>query len=183
MTSDERKARRAEHANEAREYEVKRALAVLAKHGHDVGGGDAAELRAEHEALVAAHAELQEELAAAHLVVDKDYQVERIGELTQGLRDRDHFDRFRELATAAKMQPAAIKHLWRTSGFEASQDEVDERGLANLVARLKTEAPYAWPSEPTPAPAATVDTPARPAATVASGNGAFVFDRGSWKPS
>ena len=177
MTSDERKARRAEHANEAREYEVKRALAVLAKHGHDVGGGDAAELRAEHEALVAAHAELQEELAAAHLVVDKDYQVERIGELTQGLRERDHFDRFRELASAAGMKPAAIRNLWRTSGFEASQDEVDHNGLNSLVARLKTEHDYAFVREADSPTTQAVDAPeSKPAAIEPR----FTFANGRW---
>ncbi len=189
MTSDEwtahqaqRKAQRERDQVEARQREIDRALATLAKHGHQAG--DVEDLRAELEALKTTHQETLADLEAANLVVDKDYQVQRLGELTQGLRDRDHFDRFRELATEAKMHPSAIKHLWKTAEFKAESDQVDHSGLNSLVARLKTEHDYAFQQPAANAPAASVDVQASTPVATASGNGfGHVFDRGGWRPS
>ena len=58
-----------------------------------------------------------------------------------------HFDKFAELAKGAKAKDAALKHLWQVSGYKAEADEIDEKALQSLVARLKTEADYAFDPE------------------------------------
>jgi len=120
------------------------------------------------------------------LVVDQDWQVEQIGELTQGLRDRDHFDAWKELATEAGMIPKAIRHAWqevRANGFETEQDEVDRKALGALMDGLRSTHDYFWPSEPKPTPARQpADRESEPAATAASGS-RFLFDRGAWRSS
>ena len=73
----------------------------------------------------------------------------RISELEASLRDRAHFDKFAELAKGAKAKDAALKHLWRVSGYKAEADDIDDQALRSLVARLKTEADYAFDPEPT----------------------------------
>jgi len=67
-----------------------------------------------------------------------------LGQLKQQIRDRSHFDKFAELAKAAKAKEAALKHLWQVSGVKAEADEPDEKALADVVKRLKTEADYAF---------------------------------------
>ena len=73
----------------------------------------------------------------------------RIAELEASIRDRTHFDRFAELAKGAKAKDAALKHLWQVSGYKAEADDIDEKALQGLVAKLKSEADYAFDPEPT----------------------------------
>ncbi|MGO8897087.1 MAG: hypothetical protein ACLQU5_01870 [Isosphaeraceae bacterium] len=68
----------------------------------------------------------------------------RIAELEASIRDRNHFDKFAELAKGAKAKDAALKHLWQVGGYKAEAGEIDEKALQSLVARLKTEAGYAF---------------------------------------
>ena len=72
----------------------------------------------------------------------------RIAELEGTIRDRSHFDRFAELAKGAKAKDAALKHLWQVSGYKAEADDIDEKALQTLVAKLKSEADYAFDPEP-----------------------------------
>jgi len=74
----------------------------------------------------------------------------RIAELEGTIRDRTHFDKFAELAKGAKAKDAALKHLWQVSGYKAEADEIDERALQGLVAKLKQDADYAFDPEPNP---------------------------------
>ena len=72
----------------------------------------------------------------------------RIAELEASIRDRTHFDKFAELAKGAKAKEAALKHLWQVSGYKAEADDIDEKGLQTLVAKLKQDADYAFDPEP-----------------------------------
>ena len=72
----------------------------------------------------------------------------RIAELEGTIRDRTHFDRFAELAKGAKAKDAALKHLWQVSGYKAEADDIDDHALQSLVAKLKSEADYAFDPEP-----------------------------------
>jgi hypothetical protein len=72
----------------------------------------------------------------------------RIAELEASIRDRTHFDKFAELAKGAKAKDAALKHLWQVSGYKAEADDIDERALQTLVAKLKQDADYAFDPEP-----------------------------------
>lgn len=72
----------------------------------------------------------------------------RIAELEASIRDRTHFDRFAELAKGAKAKDAALKHLWQVSGYKAEADDIDDHALQSLVAKLKSEADYAFDPEP-----------------------------------
>ncbi len=188
MTSDEWKAHQAERRKqreqdqaEARQREIDRALKVLAKHDHQSGGGDLAALKTELEALKTAHQETQAELEAAHLVVDQDYQVQRLGELTQGLRDRDARDKFFALARDAKANPRALDALWRLAEHKADSDEPDVRALQTTLERLRVEADYCFEQPASNAPAATPAARLEPTPAATNGNGAFVFDRGRWQ--
>ena len=78
-----------------------------------------------------------------------DAQAARISELEASIRDRSHFDKFAELAKGAKAKEAALKHLWQVSGYKAEADDIDEKALQSLVAKLKSEADYAFDPEPT----------------------------------
>ena len=82
-------------------------------------------------------------------IAQPDAQAARISELEASIRDRQHFDKFAELARGAKAKDAALKHLWQVSGYKAEADEIDEKALQGLVAKLKTEADYAFDPEPT----------------------------------
>jgi len=178
---EERRQRREKHAAEEREYHVRTALATLAKYGHPAPG-DVEKLKAEHEALKAAHQEAQAELAAARLVVDQDWQVEQIGELTQGLRDRDARDKFYELAREAKANPRALGMLWKLAEHTSETDEPDVKVLQSALERLKDEADYCF-EQPELAPPA--DPPAaRESEPATNGNGTvsrFTFSGGQWR--
>ena len=78
-----------------------------------------------------------------------DAQAARISELEALIRDRTHYDKFAELAKGAKAKDAALKHLWQVSGYKAEHDEIDDQALRGLVAKLRTEADYAFDPEPT----------------------------------
>ena len=80
-------------------------------------------------------------------VAAPDAQAARIAELEGTIRDRQHYDKFAELARGAKAKEAALKHLWQVSGYKAEADEIDEKALQSLVAKLKTEADYAFDPE------------------------------------
>jgi chorismate mutase len=85
----------------------------------------------------------------------------RIAELEASIRDRTHFDKFAELAKGAKAKDAALKHLWQVSGYKAEADDIDERALQSLVAKLKQDADYAFDPEPSDTTKAAQDA-ARP---------------------
>ena len=88
----------------------------------------------------------------------------KIAELEASIRDRDHFDKFAELASASKAKAKALRQLWRDAkdrGYEASSDTVDEKALQTVVARLKTEVDYAFDPDAEGARAATLEA-ARP---------------------
>src|SRR5271157_1503487 len=140
---EERRKQREERAAKDREYHIRHSLETLAKYGYPAPG-DVDKLKVEHEAMKTAHQAAQDELAGLRLAVDHDWQLAQIGELTQGIRDRDHFDRFRELAAKAKMHPRAIKRMWDTSGFKAESDQVDEKALGALLDGMRTEHDYAF---------------------------------------
>ena len=88
----------------------------------------------------------------------------RIAELEASIRDRTHFDKFAELAKGAKAKEAALKHLWQVSGYKAEADDIDEKALQSLVAKLKSEADYAFDPEPSSNTTAAQDA-ARPRET------------------
>src|SRR5271157_4800909 len=184
----ERKEQREKWALEAKEYEVNQALKTLAKHGLISEGENLtglAKLRAEHEALKTAHQAAQDELAGARLAVAGDHQAAELARLQRGIRERDHFDAWKELATEAGMVPKAIRHAWQeaqANGFKAESDEVDRKALGSLMDRMRETHDYFWPSEPAPTP---TDQPAaresKPATIVATNGVAHVFDRGAWR--
>ena len=56
----------------------------------------------------------------------------RIAELEASIRDRNHFDKFAELAKGAKAKDKALKQLWRDAkdrGYQPESDEIDEKAL------------------------------------------------------
>jgi len=74
----------------------------------------------------------------------------RIAELEASIRDRNHFDKFAELAKRAKAKDKAIKQLWRDAkdlGYKAELDDVDDKALESVVAQLKSEVDYAFDPE------------------------------------
>ncbi len=72
----------------------------------------------------------------------------RIAELEARIRDRNHFDRFAELAKGEKAKESAVKHLWKLSDYRAEADEPDETALKGILKKLKTEADYAFDPDP-----------------------------------
>ena len=83
-------------------------------------------------------------------VSDPDAQASRISELEASIRDRNHFDKFAELAKGAKAKDKALKQLWRDAkdrGYKPESDDVDEKALQTAVAQLKTEVDYAFDPE------------------------------------
>jgi hypothetical protein len=80
-------------------------------------------------------------------VADPDAQTARIAELEAAIRDRQHYDKFAELARAAKAKEAAVKHLWQVSGYQADADEIDEKALQSLVVKLKQDADYCFEAD------------------------------------
>jgi hypothetical protein len=81
----------------------------------------------------------------------------RIAELEASIRDRNHFDKFAELAKGAKAKDAALKHLWQVGGYKAEADEIDEKALQALVTGLKKSADYAFDAEPSTTTTAAVE--------------------------
>ncbi len=69
-----------------------------------------------------------------------------LAQLKQERRDRNHFDKFSELAKGEKAKEAALKHLWKISDYKAEADEPDEAALRGVVKKLKAEADYAFDS-------------------------------------
>jgi len=83
-------------------------------------------------------------------VASPDAQAARIAELEGTIRDREHYDKFTELATASKAKAKALKQLWRDAkdrGYQPEGDEIDEKALQTVVAKLKTEVDYAFDPE------------------------------------
>src|SRR5271157_1166945 len=100
------------------------------------------EWRDAHETIKAERDTLQSKVASP------DAQAARIAELEGSIRDRNHFDKFTELAKGAKAKEAALKHLWKVSGYKAEADEPDAKVLGKLVEDLKKSADYAFDAEP-----------------------------------
>lgn len=80
-------------------------------------------------------------------VAEPDAQAARIAELEAAIRNRQHYDKFAELAKGAKAKEAALKHLWQVSGYKAEADEIDEKAIGKLVERLRQEADYAFDTD------------------------------------
>ncbi len=112
--------------------------------------------------------------ALAEVSTDRDQLREQIGnpgdtakELTalrQQIRDRNHFDKFAELAKGDHAREGAVKHLWKLSDYKAEADEPDEAALKGILKKLRAEADYAFEPEGT----ATTTTAAQTAARVTS---------------
>jgi uncharacterized protein YoxC len=80
-------------------------------------------------------------------VASPDAQAARIAELEASIRDRNHYDKFAELAKGAKAKDKALKQLWRDAkdrGYKPESDDVDEKALQAAVAQLKSEIDYAF---------------------------------------
>jgi chromosome segregation ATPase len=78
----------------------------------------------------------------------------RIAELEASIRDRNHYDKFAELAGVAKAKPKALKQLWRDAkdrGYKLESDDVDAKALQAAVDSLKTEIDYAFDPDETAA--------------------------------
>ena len=102
------------------------------------------ELREQHNAAISKLEEIEPQWEAGKTAAA------RIAELEASIRDRDHFDKFAELASASKAKAKALRQLWRDAkdrGYEADSDAVDEKALQTVVARLKTEVDYAFDPE------------------------------------
>jgi hypothetical protein len=115
-----------------------------------------AELREQHNAAISKLEEIEPEWQAG-----KTSAIE-IAELKAALRDRLHFDKFAELASASKAKAKALRQLWReakASGYEPDSDEINEKALQTVVAHLKTASDFAF--DPDEAAAATDTTAAR----------------------
>jgi len=84
-------------------------------------------------------------------VAQPDAQADRIAELEGTIRDRAHYDKFAELATASKAKAKALKSLWRDAqtiaGYKVEGDEIDDKALQTVVAKLKAEVDYAFDPE------------------------------------
>ena len=84
-------------------------------------------------------------------VSSPDAQAARIANLEASIRDRNHFDKFAELAKGARAKDKALKQLWRDAkdrGYKPESDDVDEKALQAAVAQLKSEVDYAFDPEP-----------------------------------
>ena len=80
-------------------------------------------------------------------VASPDAQAARIAELEASIRDRNHYDKFAELAKGAKAKDKALKQLWRDAkdrGYKPESDDVDDHALQAAVAQLKSEVDYAF---------------------------------------
>ena len=79
-----------------------------------------------------AYKSLEERDARISTLEAKPESTARIAELEASIRDRNHFDKFAELAGAAKAKAKALRQLWRDAkdrGYEADGDEADEKAL------------------------------------------------------
>ena len=84
-------------------------------------------------------------------VSSPDAQAARIANLEASIRDRNHFDKFAELAKGARAKDKALRQLWRDAkdrGYKPESDDVDEKALQAAVAQLKSEVDYAFDPEP-----------------------------------
>ena len=80
-------------------------------------------------------------------VSSPDAQAARIANLEASIRDRNHFDKFAELAKGARAKDKALRQLWRDAkdrGYKPESDDVDEKALQAAVAQLKSEVDYAF---------------------------------------
>ena len=87
-----------------------------------------------------------------------DETTRELASLREQIRDRTHYDKFAELASASKAKAKALRQLWRDAkeaGYEPKGDEPDERTLGDLVSKLRESVDYAFDSDDEPAPAAT----------------------------
>jgi len=167
--------------DERTHQEVAKAMAVLKKHGVLSDDEDLETLRQQHGQYEAALLELADERDRLTQDLSKDHQAAELARMRQGIRNRDHFDAWKELATEAGMNPKAIRHSWQeaqANGFKAESDEVDRKALGALVDGMRSTHDYFWPQDPTPLPAEP--TAARENEPAASG-ARFTFQNGAWK--
>jgi len=116
------------------------------------------ELREQHNTAINRLEEIEPQWEASKTAAS------RIAELEASIRDRNHFDKFAELAGAAKAKAKALRQLWRDAkdrGYEADGDP-DERALQSLVAKLKTEVDYAFDIDPDDATKAAQENARKP---------------------
>ena len=103
-----------------------------------------AELRDQHSTAIGRLEEIEPQWEAGKTSATE------IAELKAALRDRNHFDKFAELASASKAKAKALKQLWReakAAGYEPDSDEVNEKALQTVVAHLKTASDFAFDPE------------------------------------
>ncbi len=95
-------------------------------------------LKEENDRYAAALTELADERDKYKLAIEAEpHELQaRVDEYKGKLRDRDHRDKFRELARAQGVtQDKAIDDLWSLSGYKAEADEVDD---AKITAAIST---------------------------------------------
>ena len=107
------------------------------------------ELREQHAEAVR---QLEEAASERDTLRSKPEAAARIAELEAAIRDRNHYDKFAELAQASNAKAKALRQLWRDAkerGYEPDGDDVDEKALQGVVAKLKADVDYAFDPEPT----------------------------------
>lgn len=58
----------------------------------------------------------------------------KLQELQQKVRDRDHLDRFKEIARELKVKDGkALEDVWKNSGYKAETDEVDDDAIKTAI--------------------------------------------------
>ncbi len=99
------------------------------------------ELREQHHTAISRLEEIEPQWEAGKT------SAAEIAELKAALRDRNHFDKFAELAQASKAKAKALKQLWReakASGYEPDSDDINEKALQAVVTHLKTASDFAF---------------------------------------
>jgi hypothetical protein len=104
----------------------------------------------------------------------------QVNEYRGKLRDRDHRDKFRELAAAAGVtNPKALDDLYQLSGYKPEADEIDEKKLTAAIGQalqgrdwLKSPAPAADAANGQPAGSGTQTAQGARLATLQPGPGA-----------
>ena len=106
------------------------------------------ELREQHTEAVR---QLEEAASERDTLRSKPEAAARIAELEAAIRDRNHFDAFSKMAQASNAKAKALRQLWRDAkerGYEPDGDDVDEKALQGVVAKLKADVDYAFDPEP-----------------------------------
>jgi predicted nuclease with TOPRIM domain len=118
-------------------------------------------LREENERIVEAYKQLEterDEYKTAFETEPSELQAQ-VEEYRGKLRDRDHRDKFKELATAAGVTaPKAIEDLYQLSGYKPEKDEIDEQTIQAAIG--STLQGRDWLKSPTTAAGAANGQPA-----------------------